>query len=77
MLQPGEEATLRLQPGQRSFTSNVFGNIYNRILPESNLAEWALAPGTNYVSFFADNDSLITSIYWRPRLWSIDGGTTY
>lgn len=71
----GEQAHLVLQPGARSFQSNVRGNVINTILPGSNLATLNLLPGTNYISFFADNDSLEVSLYWTTRSWSIDGGT--
>jgi hypothetical protein len=76
-LQPGEEATLDLTPGQRSFTSSYRGNVFGNILPGSNIATWRLAPGTNYVSCFTDthpNNAQI-SLYWHRRLWSADGGT--
>ncbi len=71
----GEEATLDLSPGQRSFTSSFRGNVFNQIIPGSNLATWRLLPGTNYVSFFAAADTLDISLYWTPRAWSIDQGT--
>jgi hypothetical protein len=75
VLQPGEEITLNLIPGQRSFTSSFRGTIANTVLPGSNLANWKLLPGTNYVSFFSDSGSIQTSLSWRPRHWSVDGGT--
>ena len=71
----GEQATLELTPGNRSFISSFRGNIFGNIMPGSNLATWVLQTGTNYVSLFADNDSLETSIYWPLRGWSIDTGT--
>ncbi len=74
-LLPGEQADLVLQPGARSFTSNARGNIFGVILPGSNLATFNMLPGTNYISFFSDNDSLEASFFWQPRSWSIDGGT--
>jgi hypothetical protein len=77
VMQPGESALLTLQPGARSFQSSAQGNIFGQILPGSNLASFGLLPGTNYVSFFADNDSLEASFFWTPRSWSADGGTTF
>ncbi len=71
----GEQADLVLQPGARSFTSTFRGNILSTILPGSNLATFNLLPGTNYVSFFGDNNSLEASFFWTSRNWSIDGGT--
>jgi hypothetical protein len=76
-MQPGEQATLILQPGERSFQSSAFGNIFGKILPGSNLASFNLLPGTNYLSFFSDNTSLEASIFWQSRGWSSDGGTVY
>ncbi len=75
IMQPSEQVQLVLTPGTRSFQSSSFGNILNSILPGSNLATWNLLPGTNYVSFFSDNDSLEASFFWGPRSWSADGGT--
>lgn len=73
----GEQADLVLQPGARSFRSNLRGNIISTILPGSNLATFNLLPGQNYISFFADNDSLEASLFWTPRNWSADGGTIF
>lgn len=76
-LLPSEEATLVLTPGNRTFTSSFRENIFDALIPGSNLTAWNLLPGTNVVSFFGDNDSLITSFYWQPRSMSADGGTIY
>jgi len=72
---PGEELTLDLTPGARSFTSDFRGNVFGKILAGSNLSTWRLLPGVNYVSFFADSDNLSTSIFWRTRGHSADSGT--
>lgn len=72
----GEQALLTTQPGQRSFQSSFRGNILNSILPGSNLATFNLLPGANALSFFSDNDSLEVAVFWTPRSWSIDSGTT-
>lgn len=77
ILQALETVTLDLTPGARSFQSSYQGNVFGRILPASNLAQWRLLPGTNYVSFFSDSDSLVNSIYWNARHHSADAGTTY
>ncbi len=73
---PSEQLTLTLQPGQRAFQSTSFGNVFNTILPGSNLATFNLLPGQNYISFFSDNDSVEASFFWQSRGWSIDSGTT-
>jgi hypothetical protein len=77
VMQPGESALLTLQPGARSFLSSAQGNIFGLILPGSNLADWALSPGTNYVSYFSDGGTVETSFFWTPRSWSADGGTVF
>jgi hypothetical protein len=74
LLAPGEELTINMTPGRRSITSSLRGNMISSLLTGSNLATWRLAPGTNWVSFLANNSNLQTNIYWRPRHWAIDGG---
>ena len=71
---PGEIATLVLTPGNRSFTSSARGNVLSNILAGSNFASWRLLPGTNTISFFADNPSVQADLFWNPRHASIDGG---
>ncbi len=74
---PGEQALLTLQPGQRSFQSSVRGNIFGVIIPGSNLATFNLLSGTNYISFFSDQDSLEASFFWQPKGWAADSGTVF
>jgi hypothetical protein len=74
IMQPGEIVTLTTTPGNRSFTSSVRGNIFGAILGGSNIASWRLLPGTNTVSFLADNPSVQADLFWTPRSSSIDGG---
>lgn len=73
---PSETLTLTLTPGARSFTSSYGRNVFGNILGGSNLATWKLLPGTNSVVCFADG-SVQTSMYWTPRSWSADAGTTF
>lgn len=73
----GESVMLTTGPGNCSLTSSAFGNVFGNILPGSNIAGFSLLPGTNYLSFFTDSDSVVTSIYWTQRSDSIDGGTVY
>lgn len=72
---PGEEVTLDLT--ERTLTSSYLGNIYGKMLTGSDISTWRLMPGTNWVSFFSDSDTLAVSMYWRPKSWSGDAGTTY
>lgn len=74
---PGEEVVLASEPGKVTLTSNFRDNVFSSIIPGSNITAFRLQPGTNYISTFADNDSLTMRMYWRPRLWSFDGGTVY
>lgn len=76
-MQVGEELTLVTEPGNRSFTSNYFGNVFSAIVPGSNLAEFSLRPGTNFLSFFADTFTATAAVYWTPRSDSFDAGTNY
>jgi len=73
VLQANESAIVNLAPGSAGVTSSFRGNILSAIIAGSNLARWQLQPGTNYVSFFADNANLRTDITYRPRFWSNDG----
>lgn len=73
-LQPFAEATLTLTPGSRSFTASQ-GNVFGGLMPGSNLTSWRLLSGTNTIGFLSNSDSLIVSMYWTPRSWSIDAGT--
>lgn len=77
VLAAGEEITLVTEPGERSLTSSFAGNIFNVIVPGSNITGMYLKSGTNYVSFFADSGSVAASMYWSARSDSVDGGTIY
>jgi hypothetical protein len=72
---PGEELTLITRPGERTFTSSFFGNVFNSFLPGSNIASFRLLSGTNYISLYCDSSNVTTSFYWQSRHDSIDGGT--
>jgi hypothetical protein len=71
---PFEIAQLSLIPGSVSFVSNIRGNLLNEIIGGSNITSWRLLPGTNRISFLADNDDLRADIWWTPRHQSADGG---
>jgi hypothetical protein len=72
VLQRNEQVTVSMRPGSTTITSTFRGNIISALLPGSNIAKWRLLPGTNYISFFADNTSLRTDFFHRPRFWSND-----
>jgi hypothetical protein len=69
----GEVATLTLDTGSVSFTSNYRGNILSSILPTSNIASFKLAKGTNQLAVFVGDPSVRVDLVYRPRLWSLDG----
>lgn len=69
---PGETITLNLRAGAKTLTSDFRGNLLGAVLPGSNLTSWKLAPGTNYISFFAGTSAVEASLSWRPRAWSQD-----
>lgn len=71
----GETAILDLNPMRMSFVSSFRGNIFNSILPGSNL-DFELLPGTNNVSaFFYGTVTADTAIVisWLEQYWSLDG----
>lgn len=72
-LAPAEVVTLDLRPGQKTFTSNIRGNIINTILPGSNVSTWRLLPGANNVSFWLSGGSGAAKLTWTERFWSLDG----
>lgn len=71
-VQPNETLTLDLRNGQKTFTSNLRGNMLGVVLPGSNLTTWRITPGTNTLSVFAASGSVETTFYWRARAWSSD-----
>lgn len=73
----GEEVTLNMAQGSRSFQSSFRGNIFNTILGAGIPPTFGLLPGTNYISFFGDSGSVDAGLYYNPRHWSADGGTVY
>ena len=71
-INPGEIATLVLQPDSLSFTSDFQGNIIGTILPGSNEADFFLQPGANVISFFSASSTVTATIQWRPAYASLD-----
>lgn len=69
---PGETLTMDLRNNKKTLTSTTRGNLLGAVTPGSNLTSWQLAPGTNYVSFFAGTSGVEASFYYRPRAWSQD-----
>lgn len=70
---PGEIIILDLTPGLKTMTSNIRGNLLNRIAAGSDLATWRLKPGDNIVSVHLPNAFAEISVFWKDSEWSIDG----
>jgi hypothetical protein len=72
VLQSGETLTIDTVAGSAAAVSSYRSNMISAIIPGSNIAKWNLGAGTNYISFFADNNAMQTDIFYRPRFWSND-----
>lgn len=70
----GEEARLDLREGEKTFISDVSGNIIDSILPGAQLASWNLIPGDNKISIrsVVGNTTGSAKISFNQRFWSID-----
>lgn len=73
VLNSGEEVTLDLRPGRKTFVSDFRGNILRTVRPGSNLADWFLLPGDNNVVFMIDDSTASATIEFKKRYWSLDG----
>jgi hypothetical protein len=62
VLNSGETATLRIQPGGTTFESNFRGSLLGYIGPGSNPSNWKLQQGNNNVSSFMTSTTAATSI---------------
>jgi hypothetical protein len=74
----GEVLTLNLDPRNFSFKSSYRGDILNQILSGSNLAQFALMPGNNYLTLFATNPNSAPVISMQVRYqnthWGFEAG---
>lgn len=68
----GEQLTLDLTPGNKSFLSNFQGNVFGYIVPGSN-TNWRLKPGNNVVGLFATGTGTTAFLLWKNRFPSADG----
>jgi hypothetical protein len=76
-LSDGEVVTIDLRPNRKTITSNLFGSLPGRLLPNSNWGTWALQPGANTIALQvtkAGSATVNTSIRWRTTHWSAEGG---
>ncbi len=74
----GEALTIDLSPQAKTVTSNYFGNVIGRaLLPNSDLAAFALQPGENVISLYVHQDggpTVNADLTFTPTHWSTDGG---
>lgn len=76
ILNVNEVATLSLVPGAISFLSNYRGNLMSTIRPGSQLTEFYLAPGANSIELFLADSTMVSTMIWKERCWSIDSSGT-
>lgn len=75
-LADGESITIDLRLGKKSVMSSFVGNMLSKVLPNSNLASWALAPGDNSIAiymFLAGAPTIDTWMWWKVQHWAVDG----
>lgn len=73
-MQDGEEATLDLRTGYKTFTSTFAGNLLSQgaILEGSDVATFRLLPGANDISIYAGANCAVT-MEWDNQYLSFDG----
>lgn len=75
----GETLTIDLRPGRKTFISDQFGNVLRYVLPNSNVVDFGLAPGSNTLTFYsttAGSPTVTVSLTWQVLHWSADGGAS-
>lgn len=78
VLGSSETVTLTLAPGNTSFVNNQGDNLLGYIIPGSDINSFALQPGDNVVTVFADittGFSLTGAMQWAENYAGIDGGS--
>jgi hypothetical protein len=75
-LLPGETLDLVLNPTNISVTSSFRGSAMSYVMGGSAIADFYLAPGTNYISLLIPAGSTADTggwLFWNPLYWSIEG----
>ena len=77
-LQAGEWINMICNPHKIKFESGwaARGNLLRYVIPGSDIADFYLKPGTNYISVLMPSGTTSNSagmIAWTPRFWSIEG----
>ena len=74
----GETLTIDFTPGQKSITSDFFGNVIGRaLLPNSAFASFSLLPGANDIAVYvadAGTPTLTAYLLYKNTHHAIDGG---
>jgi hypothetical protein len=65
VMNPGEVATLNLDPKNISFVSTFQGNVMGAILPGSQSAFFTLQPGPNTITTFLTDPSVTVTLRWQ------------
>ena len=70
----GDRLILDMRQGRQKAVSDLFGNVTDGILPDSDLGDFRLLPGENRIAFFALEQSGDTeiSLRWDVFNWSFD-----
>lgn len=74
-IRDGERITINLTPTIKSVMSSLRGEIFELVLPSSDLATFALQPGNNDVSLYVTAVGAVLPeafIVWRDPYWSVD-----
>lgn len=64
-IQDHETLTIDFRRGKKRITSSIRGDVTGFVLPESDFANFAIAPGENAVSVLVDSVDLTSHIYWQ------------
>jgi hypothetical protein len=73
LLAPGEVLTVDTTPGASRVTSDMRGNLAQYVAPMSNLADFVLVEGENYLSVLASTALGSAYCCWYDRHYGIDG----
>ena len=73
MLAAGETLTVDTTPGASSVTTDMRGNMASYISPTSNLADFVLLEGENYLSVLTSTALSSATVTWYNRHYGIDG----
>ena len=73
LLAPGETLTIDTTPGASSVTTDWRGTMASYVAPMSNLADFVLLEGENYLSVLTSTALASANVTWYNRHYGIDG----